>query len=265
MTNFDNKVVWITGASSGIGEGLAYALAEKGAHLILSSRDAQKLEEVKLKCKTNRQILVLPLDVSDFKSIEPAVHNALQTFPKIDVLINNAGRSQRALIEETDFEVDRKIMDVNYFGTIALTKAVLPNMIKNQKGHIVVISSVMGKFGAPQRSAYCASKHALHGYFDSLRAEVEERYNIKVTIICPGYVHTQVTINAFKGDGTKNNIMAENTKNGFTPEAFAKLAIRAMEKEKPEALIAGRLETSAVLAKRFVPGFFAKMVRRWKG
>ncbi len=260
--SFQNKVIWITGASSGIGEGLAYAFAEQGASLILSSRKKEALEKVKSNCPGDTKVLILPLDVSDFESIQPTVDKALEHFPKIDILVNNAGISQRDLIENTDFEVDRKIMDVNYLGTVGLTKALLPQFIENRSGQIVVMSSVMGKFGAPYRSGYAASKHALQGYFDSLRAEID-KYNIKVTILCPGYVHTQVTINALKGDGSHNNVMAEATRNGLTPAQFATKALRIIASRKEEALIGGK-EIYAVYVKRFFPSFFSSQVKKIK-
>ncbi len=258
--NFKDKVIWITGASSGIGEGLAYAFARRGARLILSSRNQHELEKVKNSCEPGTEILVLPLDVASFDIIPETAKKAIQHFGRIDLLINNAGISQRALIKETTFETEKKIIEVNYLGTVAVTKAVLPAMLEQQSGHIVTISSVMGKFGAPWRSAYSASKHALQGWFDSLRAEVAKD-NIKVTIICPGYVRTNVTINALKGDGSKNNRMAGRTDKGLSPEAFAKKAIRAIAREKEEAWIGG-WELSAIYAKLYFPRILSYFVKR---
>lgn len=257
---FQDKVVWITGASSGIGEHLAYALAELKAKLILSSRNEKELQRVKDNCPEGSDILILPLDVSDFDSIPAAVVKAVANFGNIHILINNAGVSQRSLIKDTTFEVDRRIMDINYLGTVAMTKAVLPVMLEQGSGHITVMSSVMGKVGVPYRSAYAASKHALHGYFDSLRAE-HYRDNIKVTIFCPGYIRTNVTINALTGDGSKNNKMAVETSRGMDPAIFAQKALRAIAHGKEEAYIGGR-EIMSIHVKRLFPKFFSFVVKR---
>lgn len=260
--NFKDKVVWITGASSGIGEHLAYAFAELGAKLILSSRNEKELNRVKNNCQKEAEILLLPVDVTDFDNIPIIAKKAIDHFGFINILVNNAGISQRSLGKDTQFEVDKRIIDVNFLGTAAITKAVLPSMIRQQFGQIVVISSVMGKIGTPMRSAYAASKHALHGYFDSLRAELDKD-NITVTLICPGYVHTNVTINALKGDGSKNNVMAEATKKGLEPSVFAQKALRAISKQKEEVLIGGK-EVYAVYLKRFIPVLFSQLIRRIK-
>ncbi|NUN99776.1 MAG: SDR family oxidoreductase [Saprospiraceae bacterium] len=258
--SFQNKVVWITGASSGIGEHLAYAFATQGARLILSSRNEAELERVKKRCTAAAQVLLLPLDVAQFGTIPEAVQKATAQFGQIDVLVNNAGISQRALAADSAFEVDQRIMDVNFLGTVAMTKAVLPLMLARRSGQIVVISSVMGKVGFPGRSAYAASKHALHGFFDTLRAEVF-RHNIKVTILCPGYVQTNVTVNALKGDGSKNNVMAEETRNGIPADVFAAKALRIIAAEKEEALIGGK-ELLGVYLKRFIPGVLSRIIRK---
>lgn len=252
---FENKVVWITGASSGIGEHLAYALADRGARLILSSRNERELNRVRDNCRNGTDVLVLPLDITNFAAIPDAVKNVQDQFQKIDILINNAGVSQRALAKETQFEVDQQLIATNYFGPVALTKFVLPDMLKNQTGHIVVISSVLGKMSIPYRSGYAAAKHALHGYFEVLRAEVAAE-NIKVMIICPGYVHTNVTINALTGDGSRYKMMSKTTSKGMTPEHFATLALHAIERDKKEVIIAGK-ERFAILLKRYFPRIFS--------
>lgn len=260
--DFSNKVVWVTGASSGIGEHLAYALASQGARLILSSRNEQELQRVKQNCSGKTGIMVLPVDVSDFDSLPGLAQQAISRFGHIDMLINNAGISQRSEVKDTLFEVDKKIMEVNFLGAVALTKAVLPSMLERQSGQIAVISSVMGKLGTPRRSAYAASKHALHGWFDCLRAELHDQ-GIRVTIICPGYVHTNVTINALTADGSPNRKMAKTTRNGLPPELFAEKALRAIAREKEEALIGGK-EILGVYVKRFFPRLFSRMARGMK-
>lgn len=260
--DYKEKVVWITGASSGIGEHLAYALAEQGAKLILSSRNEKELQRVKNNCHKDSDILIIPLDVADFNVIPSAVELAISNFGRIDILINNAGVSQRALVKDTTLEVDQKIMTINYLGKVAMTKALLPVMLQQGYGQIVVISSVMGKVGVPYRSAYAASKHALHGFFDSLRAEVAKD-NISVTIILPGYVRTNVTINALKGDGSKNNVMASETAKGMDPEIFAQRALKAIDRKREEVLI-GNKEIYTTYIKRFFPGFLSYMTKRIK-
>ncbi len=258
--SFQNKVVWITGASSGIGEHLAYAFAAQGAKLILSSRKGAELERVKNQCQGAGQVFILPLDVAQFDTIPDAVQKAIAQFGQIDILVNNAGISQRALAADSAFEVDQRIMNVNFLGTVAMTKAVLPFMLARKSGQIVVMSSVMGKVGFPGRSAYAASKHALHGFFDTLRAEVY-RHNLTVTILCPGYVQTNVTVNALKGDGTPTNVMAEETRNGIPADVFAIKALRVIEAEKEEAVIGGK-ETLGVYLKRFLPGVLSQIIRK---
>ncbi|XP_013385313.1 dehydrogenase/reductase SDR family member 7 [Lingula anatina] len=190
------KVVWITGASSGLGEYLAYELAAVGCKLVLSARNENELERVKKACIANGKVtessvMVLPLDVTDYSMHAGAVGKVLQVFERIDVLVNNAGRSQRALFADVDLEVDKALFEVNVFGPIALTREVLPHMIANKSGHIVVTSSITGKFGTPICSSYCATKHAMQGYCNSLRAEVHAD-NIKVTVVNPGPVKSNI-------------------------------------------------------------------------
>ncbi|MBX2873987.1 MAG: SDR family oxidoreductase [Saprospiraceae bacterium] len=257
---FKDKVIWITGASSGIGEHLAYAFSEQGAKLILSSRNQQELNRVKQNCSQPDAIRILPLDVAQFEQVPATYKQAVQDWGPPNIVINNAGVSQRELVKDTDFSVDEKIMDVNFLGAVAVTKAVLPDMLARKSGQIVVISSVMGKIGTPFRSAYAASKHALQGWFDCLREEVLKD-NLKVTIICPGYVHTNATINALKGDGSKNNKMAESTAGGMEPSVFAQRALRAIANEKDEVLIGGK-EIATVYLKRISSRLLKYVLRR---
>ena len=259
---FKDKVVWITGASSGIGEALTYAFAQQGAKLAISSRNTAALEQVKRNCPPETEVLVLPLDVSDFDKVADTGRQVVSHFGYINIVVANAGISQRALVKDSSLEVDARIMHTNYLGVVATVKAVLPAMLRQQFGQVVVISSVMGKIGTPLRSAYAASKHALHGFFDSLRAEVYPD-NVKVTIICPGYVHTNVTLNALTGDGSANNRMAKETAKGLSPEAFATKALRAIAAEREEPYIGGP-EIWAIHLKRFLPGLFSRLLRRAK-
>src|SRR5688572_929881 len=173
MSELKNKVIWLTGASSGIGEALAYELANKGAKLILSARRKEELERVKSNCNeaARKDIRILPLDLAQAESLEGATQAAIQLFGHVDILINNGGISQRSLVQESTMDVYRRLMEVNFFGALALTKYILPHFVSRKQGHIATLSSVAGKYGTPYRSGYAASKHALHGFFDAVRAE----------------------------------------------------------------------------------------------
>jgi short-subunit dehydrogenase len=258
--DLNGKVVWITGASSGIGEGLAYELAKKDCKLILSARNIVELERVKANCNATTEIL--PFDLSDFDSAKENVAKAISLFGKMDVLINNGGVSQRSLIAETDFSVDKKLIEIDYLAIVALTKALLPHFIQNQSGHFVAVTSLMGKFGSPYRSGYCGAKHAVHGFYDVLRME-HQKDGINVTLICPGFIQTNVAKNALTADGSKQTTDDEATQNGLPVSVFAKRMIRAIEKQKFEAYI-GRKEILGVYLKRFFPKFLHYFVLRSK-
>jgi short-subunit dehydrogenase len=261
MKSINGKIVWITGASSGIGEALAYELARKNCKLILSARNVEALELVKSKCTTT-DVVVLPFDLADFGNAKNIAEKAISAFGKIDILINNGGVSQRSLIAETDFEVDKKLIEVDYLGTVALTKALLPHFIKNQSGHFVTITSLMGKFGSPYRSGYCGAKHALHGFFDVLRMEHYKDF-LDVTLICPGFIQTNVAKNALTASGSKQNKEDEATKNGMPVAVFAKKFVKAVESNKFEEYIGGK-EVLGVYLKRFFPKFLHYFVLRSK-
>lgn len=267
MSDLKNKVVWLTGASSGIGEAITYQLANKGARLILSARRKEELERVKGNCKAEMQanIRILPLDVTDTETIALHAEAAIQLFGHVDVLINNSGISQRSYVTDTKLDVYRKIMEVNYFGAVALAKAILPHFINRKQGHYVTMSSVTGKFGTPFRSGYAASKHALHGFFDSLRAELYPitQDKIKVTILCPGFIHTPITLSAVTGDGTPLGKMDEGQYHGKSPDWCAQKIVRAIEKNKEEVYIGGK-EVLAVYIKRFFPLWLSRIMRTAK-
>lgn len=257
--SFQDQVVWITGASAGIGEALALAFARQGARLILSARNEAALRRVATACAP-AEVLVLPLDLADAAALPASVQQALARFGRLDVLVNNGGVSQRSLALETSLDVDRRLMEVNYFGTVALTKAVLPTLLAQGSGCVVTISSLVGKFGTPYRSAYAASKHALHGFFDSLRAELHGS-GVGISLICPGFIRTGVSVNALTGDGTALGTMDEATANGLAPADFAGRALRVIARGENEAYI-GSKETLGVYLKRFAPGIFARLLTR---
>ena len=206
--------VWITGASSGIGEGLAVAWAAQGAEVILSGRRRDALEVVAARCPGSR---VLPLDVTKLDALPALVAEA----GAVDILVNNAGISQRSLGIDTDFDVYRRIMEVDFFAPLRLTQLVLPQMVAGGSGHIIAISSVAGKVGSPLRTGYCAAKHALIGYSDALRSEVA-RHGIKVTVVTPGFVRTAIAAHALKGDGQENGAdVADPVDQGISVEEAA--------------------------------------------
>ncbi len=258
----NNKVIWITGASSGIGEALAYACSNMGAKLIISSRNRDELFRVKSNCKNQINVHVLSLDLAETESLPVKAMDALRIFGKIDVLINSGGISQRSFALDTTNETEQRIMDVNFWGTVTLSKAILPNMIRNGGGQIVCISSLVGKFGTKLRSAYSASKHALHGYFDSLRLENYDK-NIFVTLVCPGFIKTKVTINALTGQGAAQGTMDEAQENGMSASVCASEIIKAIQAKKEEVYIGGK-EVKGVWLKRFFPLRFSKYLRNAK-
>lgn len=257
--SYQQKVAWITGASSGIGAALAYALHKRGTKLILSARRQEKLKEVKHNCPGDgADIHILPLDLSDTDTLDLKAREALNLYGRVDYLFNNGGISQRSLAVNTDMTVIRKVMDVNFFGSVALTKAVLPSMIEKEAGHIVVTSSVMGKFGTRLRSTYASSKHALHGYFDCLRQEVQQ-YNINITLVCPGFIKTDVTKNALEGDGSKYNQMGQGQQQGMSPDVFAEKLLPQIAKKKNEIYIGGK-EIAGIYLKRWAPKLLNKIL-----
>lgn len=252
------KTVWITGASSGIGEALAYQFAKKNDNLILSSRNEKALEEIALKCRTgSNNVVVLPLDLSKSDSFDLTVTELKKQVNQIDILVNNGGLSQRSPILDTPMEVDRKIFEINYFGTIALTKAVLPWMIETGGGNITAISSISGKFGFPLRASYSATKHALFGFFETLGLE-QVKNNIRTTIICPGRIQTNISKNALDHQGKATHEMDPGLQNGMPVDICARKILRAIEKNKREAWIGGK-EILLVYIHKYFPKLFWKI------
>jgi short-subunit dehydrogenase len=237
----EDKVVWITGASSGIGAALAAELFDRGATVILSARSAVKLEEIKARFdeKALGRCIVIPCDVTNKISIQEAIDQVKQLADHVDILINNAGVSQRSYALDTSLEVDRELFEVNFFGAVAVTKGIAPLMVRQGSGHIVVISSMAGKYGFRMRSAYSASKHALQGYFETLRAELHKD-NIQVTIVCPGRIKTDISIHSLMGDGQTYGIMDKGQAQGVPVEKCAKIIVRAIEHNRMEVFIGKR-------------------------
>ena len=259
--DFKYRCVWITGASSGIGEALAVAFHKAGAKLILSARREDELKRVQALCGGSPKTLILPMDVTNAKELPKKTQLALGMFNGVDILVLNAGITQRSLTRETDESVYRRLMEVNFFASEAIARAVLPSMLAQQGGHMVVISSIAGKFGVPLRSGYSASKFALHGFFEVLRAE-EEKNGIHVTMVCPGYIRTDISLSALRGDGAKHAKMDPGIEQGMPAAECARLILKAVGQGKREIIVGAKREHALVYLKRFLPDLLARIIGR---
>lgn len=259
---YSGKKVWITGASSGIGAALSRKLVEAGAEILLSARNEDKLKEVAQSCQDPSKVHVLSLDLSQMESHSEKTKTAIELLGHIDIMVHNGGISQRSLVKDTDLEVDRRVMEIDYFGTVSLTKNLLPHFIERKTGSFAVVTSLMGIFSSPMRSGYCGAKHALHGFFDALRAEHFED-NIRVHLLCPGFIHTDISKNALTGDGNQQGSMDEATGQGLSPEKCAEKMAKAIAKNKAQTLI-GRKEILGAYLHRFAPGILRRMMRKVK-
>ena len=260
---YSNKTVWLTGASSGIGEAMAVQLAKEKARLILSSENKVELDRVASLCTSHgAETAVYLLDLADTKQVEETTNTIIAAYERIDVLILNAGISQRATALETSMQVHEKIMQVNFMANVFITKAVLPNMIAQGGGHIAVTSSISGKFGFYYRSSYAASKHALHGFFESVLLE-NRKDKVFVSIICPGRVKTKISYHALEADGKPHAKMDQGQNQGISAEKCAAKYLKAIRKRKKEKLIGGK-ELLMVYFKRYLPSFFYYMAKRIK-
>jgi dehydrogenase/reductase SDR family protein 7B len=259
--NLKHKIIWITGASSGIGEALVMECAKHQAKLILSARREEELKRVAKQANLKEEdYFILPFDLADTSKANEYIQQIIQKFGSIDVLINNGGQSQRSESIDTTSETERRLFEINYFSAVNLSKAVLPLMLKNGTGKIVVISSIAGKFGFYLRSTYSAAKHALHGYFESLRLEVEKK-GVSVLLVCPGKIKTNVSINAMSADGKAHNQMDESHQDAMSAEVCAQHIIQGIVNDKEEILIGGK-EILLVKIRRFFPKLFGKIVRK---
>jgi dehydrogenase/reductase SDR family member 7B len=261
MTTFKDKVIWITGASSGIGEALALAVAKQGARLILSARREDELKRVALATQLPElDLMILAFDLNNTSNASGLAAQVINKFGRIDILINNGGMSQRSEALETKEDIERQLMEVNYFSAVNLSKAVLPYMKRQKSGQLVVISSIAGKFGFYLRSSYSAAKHALHGYFESLRLETETS-GIKILLVCPGKVKTDVSLNAITSSGAAHNAMDKSHEQAMSAEDCAMQIIAGIKANKEEVFIGGK-ELLLVKIKRFFPALFSKLVRQ---
>jgi dehydrogenase/reductase SDR family protein 7B len=260
---FGNKVVWITGASSGIGEALVYAFIDKGARVIASSNDLNGLERVRTTCGVKSEMLsCVPFDLSDTSGIAELVAEQIKNYGRIDYLLNIGGISQRARIDETPLWLDRKIFEINYFGTISLSKAVLPYMISQKSGHILATSSISGRFGFPLRSAYSASKQALHGFFETMFLE-NKSSNIRTSVIIPGRVNTAISYHALTGEGKEHGQLDDGQAKGISAEKAANIIIRGILRNKREILV-GSNELMLLHIRRYMPWLFFRIADKIK-
>lgn len=258
---FDGKTIWITGASSGIGEALALELANNKTHLILSARRLNELERVAASCrKSECKCSIYPIDLSDPQNVEAVADRVISEVGRIDMLFNNGGISQRSYVIDTPVEVDRKIMEIDYFSGVILTKKVLHGMLKSGFGHIIAISSITGLFGFPLRSGYAAAKHALHGFYETLWAELHEK-GINVTVVSPGRVRTNVSLEAITASGKPHGIMDHGQDSGLSAEACAHKILIAVHRRKVMVNIVGR-EWLMIFFKKFMPFIFYRLVSK---
>lgn len=258
-----NKTVWVTGASSGIGEYLVYELVKMGARVILSARREDELKRVVTNSNADPdQTHILLLDLANHSELATKVDQAVAWTGHIDILINNGGISQRALVTSTNLDIEKKIFDVNYFGTVELSRHMAKHMIKRGTGHINVVSSVLGKLSVPGRSSYCSSKHALHGYFNSLRAELY-KFGVGVSIVTPGYIKSQVSVNAVTSDGKSHSKMDIQQQKGMDTDVFAKKMLRKMANGRLEFAIGGP-EIYAIYLMRWMQWFTFRIQRQIK-
>jgi dehydrogenase/reductase SDR family protein 7 len=253
---FEGKVVWITGASSGIGEALAKALAGSGARVVFSARRESELQRVRDECiaagADSGDLLVLPLDVVDYDALPAAVEAILKRFGRVDMLVNNAGNSQRSFCLDTDMQVYRTLIELNVLGQIAVTKAILPVLVEQGSGHILVTASVAGKVGVPLRTGYCAAKHAVMGFFDSLRTEVAH-LGIRVTTIVPGFIRTNIGSNALTGSGAPTGKADVDINSGMDVVECASEILRGISEGSEEIAVGGGPEMELLKLKREDP------------
>jgi dehydrogenase/reductase SDR family protein 7B len=257
------KVVWITGASSGLGEALAKQLAAQGAELVLSARRVDELQRVLVQLPRQAQHLIVPFDATDDGAMDTALQQAINIKGKVDWLINNAGISQRSLVEDTSAQTDRRIMEVDYFAPVALTRKLLPHLLQQGTGKVVFVSSVAGLLGTQYRASYAAAKGAIHLWANSLRAEVADR-GVSVAVVFPGFVKTNVSINALTGDGSALGSMDDAQANAMSSDQFAQKLVKALLDNEEFIVIGGLKERFGVWLSRLSPELMYKVIRKSK-
>jgi len=262
------KVVWITGASTGIGAALAVEAVKRGAKIAISARRETLLEGVKEKCiKVGAEasdILVLPLDMCDYSSHKPGFEKILQVFGKLDILINNAGRSQRARWEHTDIQVDLDLFSLNVFSVVNLTRTVLPHMLEKKSGTVAVMSSSAGKAGVPFSGTYTGSKHAVHGYFESLRSE-KVGTGLEVCMLCPGPTFSNLLeVASTEKQGEKFGESMNSSDKRMTAERCAELSFIAIANRLPESWICFKPVLFLMYGNQYLPSM-SKIIMRILG
>ncbi|MEO7312220.1 MAG: SDR family oxidoreductase [Chitinophagaceae bacterium] len=262
-TNFSEKTVWITGASSGIGEAITYAFAKRGARLVISARRVEELERVKANCSRPDRVEIMPMDLSKVAELAEKVAGVIKSVGKIDILVNNGGISQRSEAKDTSLEVYRDIMEVNFFGTIHLSNLVMRHFLERNEGQFVIISSITGIVGLPLRTAYTASKHALEGFYRSLRTEIWKT-NLRVLMVRPASIKTNIAQNALTADGGKFNKADKVIDNGISAESLAECIIRSIEKNKSVLLAGPKAQQFIIRLNRFFPGFVFNILKKVK-
>ena len=262
-SELQNKVVWITGASSGLGKALATECASKGAVLILSARRVEELEKVRLSLANPEQHISITVDITDENQVRHAYEEVLKAKGRIDWLINNAGLSQRALIQDTTMHTERTIMEVDYFSQVFLTKTVLPTLLKQQSGRVIFISSVAGLLGVQYRATYSAAKGAVHMWANSLRAEVADQ-GVGVSVVFPGFVKTNVSFNALNGEGKPQGHQDEVIENGLDADDFARQTVTALLNNEEFIVVSKVKEKLGVWVSRLSPKTLYKMIRKTK-
>ncbi|HET9483971.1 MAG TPA: SDR family oxidoreductase [Xanthomonadales bacterium] len=263
MTDLRDRVVWITGASGGIGEALARTAAARGAKLVLTARREAELERVKASCPRPGDVAIVTADLAALDDAAALAARAGAPFGPVDVLVNNAGISQRTEALETDMASYRKLFEIDFFAPVALTKALLPDMAARGAGHVVVVSSVFGHMAMARRTGYAAAKHALHGWYDCARIELGAR-GVRFTLACPGFVRTDISRNALGPGGRAWGKVDHDIGKGMDPTYCAERIWRAVERDRPEVTIAG-IERVAVYFKRFLPlAWYTAFARRLK-
>lgn len=261
---WNGKVVWITGASSGIGEALVQELMDTGVKFVLSARRKSELERVKIQSGlSDENCLILPLDLEKYTTLGELPGLVIKKFERIDVLINNGGISQRSLAHETSLSTYQSLMNINFFGNIALSLAMLPYFRKHNCGHIVSIASIAGKFGVPFRTGYSSSKFALTGFYEALRAE-NINNKLKITLVYPGFIKTNISENAYSGDGSKHGKVDPGIEEGIDSRVCAKKIISAIENGKLEIVIARPKEKFAIFLHKYIPRLFANLIPKAK-
>ncbi|MGE8683770.1 MAG: SDR family NAD(P)-dependent oxidoreductase [Acinetobacter sp.] len=261
--NLEGKVVWITGASSGLGEALAKEFALQGAQVVLSARRFEELEKVRVSLLHPDQHISICADITDETQVRHAYEQVLEQKGRIDWLINNAGLSQRALIADTTMQTERAIMEVDYFSQVFLTKTVLPTFIQQKSGHIAFVSSVAGLLGTQYRASYSAAKAAIHMWANSLRAEMAEQ-GVGVSVIFPGFIKTNVSFNALNGAGKPQGYQDEAIENGLEADEFAEIVVRSLQRGEEYIVVGGAKEKLGVLVSRLSPKTLYKMIRKMK-